>query len=44
MHHVAIYVGEGKVVSHGMDPVGWLAFDYAPIDYARRYLSAASRS
>jgi cell wall-associated NlpC family hydrolase len=42
MHHVSIYVGEGRVISHGMDPVGWLSFDYAPIDYARRYLVPAA--
>lgn len=38
MHHVAIYVGGGKVVSHGMDPVGYYNYDYAPIDFCRRYI------
>lgn len=38
MHHVAIYVGGGMVVSHGMDPVGYYAWDYAPVDFCRRYL------
>jgi hypothetical protein len=38
MHHVAIYVGGGRVVSHGMDPVGHYPWDYAPVDYCRRYL------
>jgi cell wall-associated NlpC family hydrolase len=38
MHHVAMYVGNGMVVSHGMDPVGYYPYDYAPIDYCRRYL------
>lgn len=38
MHHVAIYVGGGKVVSHGMDPVGYYAYDYAPVDFCRRYI------
>ena len=38
MHHVAIYVGDGKVVTHGMDPVGHYAWDYAPVDYCRRYV------
>lgn len=38
MHHVAIYVGGGKIVSHGMDPVGYYPVNYAPLDYCRRYL------
>ena len=38
MHHVAIYVGGGMIVSHGMDPVGYYQWDYAPVDYCRRYL------
>uniref|UniRef100_A0A7S1LGF4 NlpC/P60 domain-containing protein n=1 Tax=Neobodo designis TaxID=312471 RepID=A0A7S1LGF4_NEODS len=38
MHHVAIYVGDNKVVSHGMDPVGYYAYNYAPLDFCRRYL------
>lgn len=38
MHHVAIYVGGGKVVSHGMDPVGYYPYDYAPVDFCRRYI------
>jgi cell wall-associated NlpC family hydrolase len=39
MHHVAIYVGGGKVVTHGMDPVGYYSWDYAPVDFCRRYIS-----
>lgn len=38
MHHVAIYVGNGMVVTHGMDPVGYYSYTYAPLDYCRRYL------
>jgi len=38
MHHVAIYVGGGMVVTHGMDPVGYYKYTYAPLDYCRRYL------
>ncbi len=38
MHHVAVYVGGGKVVSHGTDPVGYNAWDYAPVDFCRRYI------
>jgi cell wall-associated NlpC family hydrolase len=38
MHHVAIYVGGGKVVTHGMDPVGYYAWNYAPVDFCRRYI------
>jgi cell wall-associated NlpC family hydrolase len=38
MHHVAIYVGGGMVVSHGMDPVGYYAWNYAPVDSCRRYI------
>ena len=38
MHHVAIYVGGGKVVTHGEDPVGYSPWDYAPVDYCRRYI------
>lgn len=38
MHHVAIYVGGGKVVSHGMDPVGYYPYNYAPVDFCRRYI------
>ena len=38
MHHVAIYVGGGMVVSHGADPVGYYSVHYAPLDYCRRYV------
>lgn len=38
MHHVAIYVGDGMVVTHGMDPVGYYKVNYAPLDYCRRYI------
>eukprot|EP00331_Platyophrya_macrostoma_P025780 CAMPEP_0176443066 /NCGR_PEP_ID=MMETSP0127-20121128/22198_1 /TAXON_ID=938130 /ORGANISM="Platyophrya macrostoma, Strain WH" /LENGTH=261 /DNA_ID=CAMNT_0017828217 /DNA_START=26 /DNA_END=811 /DNA_ORIENTATION=+ len=38
MHHVAMYVGGGMVVSHGMDPVGYYPYNYAPIDFCRRYI------
>lgn len=38
MHHVAIYVGGNMVVTHGMDPVGYYAYNYAPLDFCRRYL------
>jgi len=38
MHHVAIYTGGGKVVSHGEDPVGHYPVEYAYLDQCRRYL------
>ena len=38
MHHVAIYVGGGRVISHGADPVGHYSLHYAPLDYCRRYI------
>jgi cell wall-associated NlpC family hydrolase len=38
MHHVAIYVGGGKVVSHGADPVGYYPVHYAPTDFCIRYI------
>ena len=41
MHHVAMYVGNAKVVTHGFDPVGHFPWDYAPVDYCRRYIEDA---
>jgi len=28
INHVAMYIGTNKVISHGSDPVGYLAIDY----------------
>jgi len=37
--HTAIYVGNGKVVSHGMDPVGLYQYTQcAPLQYCVRYI------
>jgi hypothetical protein len=36
--HVAIYVGNGKVVSHGSDPVSWVAYNYRSVNSCRSYL------
>jgi len=36
--HVAIFVGNGKVVSHGSDPVSWVAYNYRSVNQCRSYL------
>jgi len=36
--HVAIYVGNGKVVSHGSDPVSYVAYNYRTVNSCRSYL------
>jgi len=38
VNHVAIYVGNGKVVSHGSDPVGYLSYTYRAPTQCRSYL------
>jgi len=36
--HVAIFVGNGKVVSHGSDPVSYVAYNYRTVNSCRSYL------
>jgi len=38
VNHVAIFVGNGKVVSHGSDPVSYVAYNYRTVNSCRSYL------